>query len=311
MGRRMSFADDDGLVVVRAEVESLRVVGGDFFTIAVCIHAQGDGEKFIAAGRMFGVQAGSTLELKGRWVDHPKHGRQFKVTSLDVVLSDSTTGVVRWLAERMPGIGRGRATKLVERFGVPGVWDVIEKEPHRLAEIDGVALATVTKIVEAYKAERADRERMVRFKDLGLTDSQVSRIIERWGDDAEQRMRDNPYALAEEIHGFGFKRADEIARRMGLPLDAPARLRAGLAYMLGEARQQGHVFVVAGKLVAMTAIDCLGIAPQPVWLQLYELVKEERLVRHGSDDAPGKWRVYTVELDDAEETVADFVRRAA
>jgi hypothetical protein len=81
--------------------------------------------------------------------------------------------------------------------------------------------------------------------------------------------------------------------------------------MLGEARQQGHVFVVAGKLVAMTAADCLGIAPEPVWMQLYALVKEERLVRHGSDDAPGKWRVYTVELDDAEATVADFVRRAA
>lgn len=311
MGKRMQLADED-LVTLTGEVVEARVVGADFYTVARVIEARGDGRAHAVVGRLFGVQVGDTVELRGTWEQHDRHGRQFRVRSHDTVLAQDTSGVVRWISERLPDVGRSRAVALVERFGVPGIWNVIEREPARLAEVDGITPARAAAIAEAYALVRGERERMVWFKQLGLTDGQIRHVLAEWGKDAEARLRANPFALCEHVHGFGFKRADEVARKMGLPATAPGRLREGLRYVLREARQQGHVYVRTGALVGTAAGDGVlgGVDEQLVWAELGALVRAGELVARGKGEKGGG-RVYLAVLDQAEEKFAAFVRRAA
>ena len=304
------YADAE-LATLRGEVVSMRVVGMDFFAIArVRSTAAGDGE-VTATGKLLGVKLGDTVDLRGAWTTHAKFGRQFKAVECTVVLAQDTAGVIRWIAERLPDVGRGRATLLVERFGVPGIWDVIEHTPELLVGVSGITPARAAAIATAYASLRGERDRMVRLKGWGLTDGQIARVLETWGEAAEDVLRENPFLLSEQVAGFGFKRADEVARRMGLPGDAPSRVRAALVHVLAEARGEGHVYLRAGVLVGVTGTVLGGVEARLIWRELDMLERESsKVVRRGHDEPRGP-RVYVASLDAAEERVAAFVRKAA
>jgi exodeoxyribonuclease V alpha subunit len=292
------------LDTITGEITSQKILGSDFFGRATVRLTKGSA---MVVGKLLGVQEGDTVEVTGVWDENAKYGKQFKARTIKTVVPRDASGVVGWMQARLPNLGRARAQSIVERFGIEGVWDVIEREPDRLLEIDGITPARRDMIVSAYHEHRGERDRVVRFKSWGLTDGQIARVLGEWGARAEERIRENPYALAEHVHGFGFLRADTIARRMGLPADAPARIRAGLMHVLAEASERGHTFLWTPALVKMTA-KLLGLANESVCSpELRALLEAGRIWA----DPVDRRRVALVELARAEEEVAARLLRLA
>lgn len=259
-------------------------------------------------GALIGVKLGDSVLVRGTWTEHPKFGRQLKATDCTADQPADVSGVVSWMTSRLPEIGMRRARELVELFGVPGIWEIIEREPSRLSEVKGITPARVEQICAAYHAHVAERDRMVRLKTWGLTDNQIGRVISQWGTDhVEAKLRENPYRLAEEVDGFGFLRADEVALRMGVARTSAFRIRAGVAHMLAEAAQRGHVYVPSGAVVKMTG-ELLGIDPGLVAAELAPCVGEGKA--HIDGDRVYQPRLHAAELGVAQQ-LAQICRRAA
>ena len=282
------------LEVISGEVESVRVMGDDFWGIAQVRPTTGAGVATVV-GKLLGTQPGDSVQVRGCWTEHAKYGRQFRAKAIKVTVPSSAAGVIAWLASRLPQLGKARATQLVERFGAD-IWAVIEQRPDELLGVEGITAQRRDAIVEAYHRHRAERDRMVRLKGYGLSDHQIGQVLATWGDGADDILRDNPYRLSEDVRGFGFKRADQVARRMGLALDAPARIRAGLLYVLEEAEGHGHVYVPQGKLIALGAR--LLQLPEP------EVAGQVGAVIGSGQAVARRGRVYRPALDRAEAQVA-------
>lgn len=282
------------------EVEELRILGRDFFGSAKV--RPGKGPAIAVVGKLLGVQPGDSVEVVGCWATHDKYGRQFKVRSMKTLVPRDASGVVAWLASRLPQLGPNRARALVEHLGVEGVWHVIENEPDRLLEVHGITPARRDEIVRAYHEHRAERDRIVRFKTWGLTDSQIAKVLDQWGDKAEKMLRENPFALIADVHGFGFARADAVAQRMGLAPDSPARIRAGLVDVMRQALEAGHCYVPRPALVSM-ASRLLGLPADPVWAELRKAGTEQRFVGVGKGDG-----IALPDIARAEASVASWVR---
>ena len=282
--------------VVRGEVVETRILGDDFWGTTRVRTADG---MVTAVGKLVAVAVGETVALTGTWAVHPRYGRQFKFRAAEVLQPTSASGVVAWLRHRLPAVGHGRAVELVERFGPDGVFDVLEGDGRELLEVRGITPERRDAILESYWQHRAERDRMVRLKGWGLTDGQIGQLTAAWGDEVEERLRANPYAAIEQVRGFGFARADAVAQRMGLAADAPARIRAGLLHQLKVARERGHTYVPAPKLVAMAA-RLLEVSGRPVWDELVQM-------RDRGDVVGGKGRARLPGLSRAERDVAERV----
>jgi len=292
------------MITVRGELVSLRVAGSDFWSLGK-LRTLHDGGEVSIVGKLIGCNIGDTLELDGEHARHPKYGEQFKVKSVRVVLPSDVRGVVGWLASKLPQISARRAEALVEHYGVEELWKRLDAEDWlSLCVIDGITPERAQEILAAYKQHRDDRDRFVRFRSWGMTDNQIARVVEEWGDKAEENMAANPYALIEFVPGFGWVRADAIALRMGVRRDAPARLCAGLLHAMDIVTQAGHCFSPTGKLVSVTAGKICGVDQSPVWAALNELVDKGKLVKFG--DAA----VYLPKIASAEGTLAStFAQR--
>lgn len=289
-------------VKLRGELVAWKAVPGKdgwgFGTLApVGKKASAASESAKVTGTLVGVRVGDCVDLTGVWTDGP-YGRQFKVRECTVVRAEGADGAVKWMASRFPGIGGVRAIELSKRFG-DDLWKVIEHEPERLAEINGITLDLAQKIQATYREVAHEREHMTKLRGWGLTDGQVSRCKEQWGslEKVINKLVANPYLLCQHVYGFGFVRADEIALRMGTPRTAPERIRAGIEYQLDEAAGEGHCFVWGGKLQSMSA-EMLGVDAGLVVTGIKSAVINGRVMRRGA-------RVYTRRMDSAERALAE------
>lgn len=293
------------MTTIRGELLDFRVCGNDFWGIGKIRPAADKGELTVA-GKLLGANIGDTVELEGDHSTHARFGKQFKVKACRVILPVDQTGVVGWLASKLPQVSSRRAEQLVERFGVEGLWALLEKgDAAALCVVDGITPARAAEIVEAYKQHKGDRDRIVRLKGWGMTDGQIAHCVERWGDEAEQKIADNPYQLMESVKGFGWTRADAVAMRMGLRRDNPARLCAGLMHAMELATQFGHCFSASGKLIGMVSTKICAINDEnAVSAALSDLVKRGKLVRIEQN-------IYLPKLAEAEGRLAEvFARRA-
>ena len=295
---------------ITGELVAHRVVGESFWSIATVRLGPGAydglsgaaGNTVPAVGKLLGAQLGDTVELEGYWDVHKKFGRQFKVRTCRVVVPQSDNGVIAWLSMRLPNVGRGRARAMLDHFGgAEALWRVVEDEPARLVEVAGITAERADQIVDAYVRFRAERDRMIRFRRWGLTPHQVSQMLMAWGDDAEAKLRDNPYELAKHVDGFGFLRADVIAERMGVPRDSVPRIECGLHHTMEQATGHGHVYVATGKLVKLAAEKVLRLDGDKVALHLAIMRKRGDFVQHGK-------RTFTRRLNRHEQRCADAVR---
>lgn len=272
------------MATLRGELMSFRVRGQDFWGIGTVRTLQDGGEVTIV-GKVLGAREGDTVEFEGELVTHERYGRQFKVRACTVVLPSDACGVVGWLASKLPQISRRRAEQLVERFGVEGLWARLDDgDEDALCEIDGITLPRAREIIDAYVEHHADRDRFVRLKSWGLTDGQIARVLAEWGDEAEARISADPYQLIECVPGFGWKRADAVAQRMGVALDDPSRLAAGVLHAMTESTMAGHCYVAGGKLVALVSEKVCAVQDEGKVRRVLEaLVERGRLVRLGAN----------------------------
>jgi exodeoxyribonuclease V alpha subunit len=235
------------------------------------------GDLLTVVGPLLGAQPGESLRLSGRWASHPQYGRQFQVETYQTVLPATIQGIRRYLGSGLiKGIGPKMAERIVDHFGETTL-EVIEQAPGRLVEVPGLGPKRTGMIAAAWEEQRAIKEVMVFLQGVGVSTSLAVRIYKTYQDEAIEVVRREPYRLAADVWGIGFKTADQIAQRLGIPHDSPQRVKAGLQFALSEASEDGHCYLPEAELVAK-ATGLLGVEVELAGRCLEELVAEEGVV---------------------------------
>jgi exodeoxyribonuclease V alpha subunit len=258
-------------------------------------------------GPLLGAQPGERLRLEGRWTSHPQYGRQFEVHSYQTVLPATIQGIRRYLGSGLiKGIGPRMAERIVDHFG-QNTLQVIEQEPARLVEVPGLGPKRTAMITAAWAEQQAIKQVMVFLQGVGVSTSLGVRIYKAYRDEAIEVVRREPYRLAAEVWGIGFKTADQIAQQLGIPHDSPQRAKAGLQFALSEASEDGHCYLPEAELVGK-ATGLLGIDAELAGQCLGELIQEEGVVAEplpaGSATDPQGRGIWLVPFHRAETALA-------
>jgi exodeoxyribonuclease V alpha subunit len=238
-------------------------------------------------GELPEVNPGESLRLTGRWITHPKHGRQFRTERCEQVLPATVEGLRRYLGSGMiKGIGPVMAERIVRKFGADTL-DVIDSNPRRLREVLGIGAKRVKQIAAAWEEQKAIKEVMIFLQSHHVSTRLAVKIYKQYGDAAVDVVQANPYQLARDIWGVGFKTADTIARDMGLPQDAPARIEAGVIHTLNQQADEGHVYLPQAEL-ATKAAELLAVMEEQVGYAVERLEVEEQVKRElvGGSEGP-------------------------
>ena len=200
-----------------------------------------DGDSVTTVGSLFGVVPGTPLHLTGRWETDTRYGRQFRVESYRTRTPESLVGIERFLASGLiPGIGEELARRIVGQFGLETL-HVIEQDAGRLEQVPGIGPARAEQIAASWSEQRDIQEVMIFLRGHDIPTGYAVRIFKKYGRKALQVVRENPYRLALDVWGIGFRTADAIAQKLGLRSDAPERLEAGLLHTLGDAVDKGNL----------------------------------------------------------------------
>ncbi len=213
--------------------------------------ARGHRDLVTVIGHAAIISAGEWITASGEWLNDHTHGQQFKAHFIRTSAPTSIDGIEKYLGSRMiRGIGPVYAKKMVNAFGEK-VFDIIEAEPERLREVTGIGLVRAKRITDAWVEQKIVREIMVFLHSHGIGTARAVRIYKTYGSDAVQVMTENPYRLARDIRGIGFKTADAIAMKLGVEKTAIIRVRAGISYALTEAMDDGHCGLPTAYLVPL------------------------------------------------------------
>ena len=252
------------------------------------------------------VNAGEWLDADGRWITDATHGRQFKAENIRLTHPDSLEGIEKYLGSGLiKNIGPVYAKKLVAKFG-KDVFDIIENFSARLQEVEGIGPQRRQTIKEAWQQQRVIREIMAFLFSHGVTTSRAFRIYKAYGQQSIERIRRNPYILARDIWGIGFKTADEIAAKMGVAKDSPLRARAGVEFTLQELTGEGHCAFPVDAL-AIEAARILDVDLKIVDTAIADEVQAGLLVQER--DADGRDLIYLSTLHAAECALAASLAR--
>src|SRR6202047_1832971 len=253
------------------------------------------------------ISAGEWITATGDWVNDRTHGQQFKARFLRTSAPTSADGIEKYLSSGMiRGVGPAYAKKLVRAFGEK-VFDVIEATPDRLREVDGIGPVRAASILAAWSEQKAVREIMMFLHSHGVGTARAVRIFKTYGADAIQVMTENPYRLARDMRGIGFKTADAIAMKLGIEKTAMIRVRAGISYALTEAMDEGHCGLPADELVPL-AETLLG-GPRGLIRTALDLeLQEGTVVADRVGETPC---VFLAGLHRAEWTIAERLTRQA
>ena len=247
------------------------------------------------------ISAGEWLTASGQWFNDHSHGLQFKAQFLKTSAPTSIEGIEKYLGSGMiRGIGPVYAKKLVKAFGEK-VFDIIEAEPERLREVTGIGAVRAKRITDAWAEQKIVREIMVFLHSHGVGTARAVRIYKTYGADAVQVMSENPYRLAKDIRGIGFKTADAIAMKLGIEKTAMIRVRAGISYALSEAMDEGHCGLPLDKLGPL-AVDLLEVPAELIESALGLELQDGTVVADSVDGAPC---IFLVGLHLAEQTIAE------
>jgi exodeoxyribonuclease V alpha subunit len=290
---RITFASEDTGYTV-AQVDTGR--GGDLVTVV---------------GALLGAQPGEALRLRGRWGSHPQYGRQFQVEDYTTVLPATVQGIRRYLGSGLiKGIGPKLAERIVDHFGVEAL-EVIERQPGRLIEVPNLGPKRTALITRAWEEQKAIKEVMVFLQGVGVSTSLAVRIYKQYTEASIGVVRNEPYRLAADVWGIGFKTADTIAKAVGIPHDSPQRIKAGLQFTLSEATGNGHCFLPEQELIT-EAIKILEVDTGLVIGCLTELVAEGGVIREqlpGQDAQRPVPAVYLLPFHRAEVSLASQLSR--
>ncbi len=236
-------------------------------------------EAVTITGPLPGVQCGETLQLTGEWTRHAQHGAQFKVASFRSELPSSVYGIRKYLGSGLvPGIGKVYANKIVDAFGTD-TFRVLSEESGKLRKVPGIGKVRATSIKSAWEEQKTLREVHIFLQTYGVTTAQCVRIVKKWDAQAQKIIQSEPYRLAREIDGIGFKTADRLAINLGFANDAPPRLDAGLIYALQTLEEEGHTAFPRGALVEHAA-TMLETSATLLEARIDALIKAKDLVQH-------------------------------
>jgi exodeoxyribonuclease V alpha subunit len=237
------------------------------------LHAPGNPELVTVVGNLPEVQPGESLRLSGAWMNHPQHGKQFKAERCEQVLPATIEGIKKYLGSGLiKGVGPVTAGRIVKKFGLQTL-DVLEHHPEQLRLVLGVGPVRAAGIGQAWTTQKAIKDVMLFLQSHGITTALAVKIYKQYGDASIATVKNDPYRLARDIYGVGFKTADKIARDLGLPLDSPNRIAAGVAYTLSQLADEGHVYAPESKLVH-DAAELLGVEPSLTATGIERLVKD-------------------------------------
>ncbi len=263
--------------------------------------ARGHRDVVTVVGHAAMIGAGEWITASGDWVNDRTHGQQFKARFLRSSPPTSADGIEKYLASGMiRGVGPVYAKKLVGAFG-DKVFDVIEASPHRLREVEGIGRVRAASILAAWAEQKAVREIMVFLHSHGVGTARAVRIFKTYGSDAIQVMTENPYRLARDIRGIGFKTADAIAMKLGIEKTAMTRVRAGISYALAEAMDEGHCGFPVAELIPL-AERLLEVAPDLIRTALDLELQDGAVVADQIDETDC---VFLAGLHGAERAVAE------
>ena len=217
------------------------------------VKVRGQRELVTVIGSAATITPGEYIECAGVWTNDRQHGLQFKTQHLRVVPPTTLEGIEKYLGSGMvKGVGPHFARKLVRAFGEQ-VFDIIEQEPDRLLALEGIGPKRKERVTSAWAEQKVVREIMVFLQSHGVGTARAVRIYKTYGDQAVERVQENPYRLALDIHGIGFKTADAIAQRLGIPRDALIRAQAGVRHVLQENAGDGHCAAYRENLLESAA----------------------------------------------------------
>ena len=269
--------------------------------------ARGHRDVVTVVGHAATISAGEWITASGEWVNDRTHGQQFRARFLRTSPPTSADGIEKYLSSGMiRGIGPAYAKKLVRSFGEK-VFDVIEATPERLREVDGIGPIRAARILTAWAEQKAVREIMVFLHSHGVGTARAVRIFKTYGSDAIRVMSENPYRLARDIRGIGFKTADAIAMKLGIEKIATIRVRAGISYALTEAMEDGHCGLPTEELVPL-AEKLLEVPQQLIRTALELELHEGTVIADRVGETPC---VFLTGLHRAERTIAERLLRLA
>ena len=240
---------------------------------------------------------GTVLLCEGYWHEDRKYGRQFKAAKWEEVLPATAYGIEKYLGSGMiRGIGPKYASRIVERFGTDTI-DIIDSQPEKLLEIPGIGKERLRRIRESWEQQKEVKNIMIFLQNYGVSTAFATKIFKTYGNDSIRVVRENPFRLADDIWGIGFKTADALAEKMGWQKDDPLRCRSGLFYTLNQLSEDGHVYATREQLT-QAAAELLEVDPAPVEKAVDLAITQADLVEE-------KDAIYLPAFHHAEKGVAD------
>jgi exodeoxyribonuclease V alpha subunit len=247
------------------------------FTVARLKEA-GKKELTVIVGTLPSLQPGETVSCSGAWKMHPSHGRQFEVADYTVEMPSDLAGIQKYLESGLvKGIGPVYAKKIVSRFG-PDTLKVIEEMPERLYEIAGLGEKKIETLKESWRQQRSIRDVMIFLRTHGVSPAYAQRIYKVYGDRSIEKVKENPYSLAKDITGIGFKLADAVAQKLGFALHSPERLAAGIQFVLWDLAGEGNTCFPQKDFLPL-AIAALDVKEDLLETEIAALVEKKHLVK--------------------------------
>lgn len=234
-------------------------------------------EEVTCVGIFHGVGEGETLELAGEYTEHPSYGRQFKMQSFQVKSPEDILSIERYLGSgAIKGIGAALAARIVRKFK-EDTFRIIEEEPERLAEVKGISERKAMEIAEQVEGKRELRQAMIFLQQYGISQTLSVKIYQTYGQELYTILKENPYRLADDIQGVGFRIADEIAARIGIHTDSDFRVRSGIQYTLVQAATEGHT-CLPEQVLTQRAGELLGLAAEHIEKHYMDLAIEKKVM---------------------------------
>ena len=239
-----------------------------------------EGEELTCVGTCRGLGQGENITAQGEYTEHPIYGRQFKLSSFQITAPRDSVSMERYLGSgAVKGVGAALAARIVEKFG-DDTFRIIEEEPERLSEIKGISERKAQEIAIQMEEKRELRDAMVYLQQYGISNTLAVKIYDTYGMELYSVLQENPYRLAEDINGVGFRMADELAARMGIHTDSDYRIRSGILYTLLGAVGEGHCYLPMGILLERAHM-LLNVAQEYIQPQIDNLMMDKKLVIKG------------------------------
>lgn len=263
-------------------------------------------EEITCVGIFSAIAEGENIEASGEYTDHPTYGRQFKVDHFEEKAPEDEEAIERYLGSgAIKGVGLALAARIVRRFK-EDTFRIIEEEPERLAEIKGISERKAMEIADQVNEKRDLRQAMIFLQQYGITMNLAVKVYQAYGQEVYGIIKENPYRLADDIEGVGFRTADEIATRVGIRMDSDFRIRSGILYVLLQASGEGHTYLPEGELTARTK-QLLEVDEEQIEKQYMDLAIERKIIMKQSEN--GQTQIYAASLYYMEANTATMLKQ--